>query len=174
MSAAPSGTENTSGGTQAGPKLYTVSMKVACIPCSIGKRSCSGTQPCERCARLGKECTYVDIFQRRSRGQLRIHQRVDGPSSSSSSSSSASSSSSSNVPIDPSSTTYPDYSSVNREPSTHRTNSNGNPQPSLSLSSSPNPAIPRIIGLQIAPSTVPQTVSSEKKIFPNFGRICDQ
>ena len=32
--------------------------KVACVPCSRGKRKCNGQQPCERCARLGKECFY--------------------------------------------------------------------------------------------------------------------
>lgn len=32
--------------------------KIACVPCAKGKRSCSGTFPCDRCKRLGKECAY--------------------------------------------------------------------------------------------------------------------
>jgi hypothetical protein len=47
--------------------------KVACVPCARGKRSCSGTFPCERCKRLNKECSYPDDVKRRKKPQSRPH-----------------------------------------------------------------------------------------------------
>ena len=38
-------------------------IKIACMECARGKRSCSGRPPCERCTRLGKACTWPDIVQ---------------------------------------------------------------------------------------------------------------
>jgi hypothetical protein len=40
-------------------------VKVACLSCAAGKRSCNGRQPCERCAKLGRPCVYLDITTRR-------------------------------------------------------------------------------------------------------------
>lgn len=50
----------------AGPTMFVRrTEKIACVQCSSGKRSCSGTLPCERCSRLGKDCKYADASARR-------------------------------------------------------------------------------------------------------------
>jgi hypothetical protein len=45
--------------------------KIACVPCARGKRSCSGTHPCDRCGRLGKDCFYPDAEERKKQLKVR-------------------------------------------------------------------------------------------------------
>jgi PAS domain-containing protein len=46
-------------------KPFTGIQRAACVACASGKRKCDGNRPCERCLRLGKECTFAEDSRRR-------------------------------------------------------------------------------------------------------------
>lgn len=61
--------ESTAGGTKF--KREKGKNGVACAACEKAKRKCSGQRPCERCARLGKECVDGSAARRlRTTGKL--------------------------------------------------------------------------------------------------------